>query len=152
MPQTFVAGNPTGYSLDVRSCGTVVLLPDPGRRKPGYGHWRVRATPRSRSEDMRRLAKANGWSDGETEVRIAKLVADRGGDMYVPRTKKVREVRGIRTATLTGCPVNSGRVDGDYLRDSVTPMLSLRAKVRAAVAAGLIALEDAPAWAREGRV
>lgn len=143
----FVAGNPTGYSLAPHD-GTVILVPDPLRTLPKVGHWRVNATPRSRTTDMRRLAKANGWSAAETDARIAALIADRGSDVYVPRTKKVREVRGLRTATLTGCPLNSGRVDGDYLRDSVTPMLSLRAKVRAAVAAGLIAPEDAPSWAQ----
>lgn len=147
----FVPGNPTGYSLKVdRNDGVVVLLPDPLASQPKAGHWRVQATPRSRTEDMTRLAKANGWSPSERDARIAALIAVKGSDVYVPRTKKVRQVRGLRTATLTGCPLNSGKVEGDYLTDTVTRTLSLRQKVREAVAAGLIAAEDAPQWAREG--
>ena len=145
----FVPGNPTGYSLKVDpSDGVVVLVPDSLASQPKAGHWRVQATPRSRTEDMTRLAKANGWSPDELRARVDALIALKGSDVYVPRTKKVRQVRGIRSATLTGCPFNSGRVDGDYLTDTVTRTLSLRTKVREAVAAGLIDPEDAPAWAQ----
>lgn len=154
MQRELVRGNPAGYAYawTCRDDGTVMWQPDPLRSLPRAGHWRVQATPRKRSVDMRRLAKANGWSEEETQRRIAELISRTGSDFYVPRTKKVRQVRGVQVARIYDCPVNSGRVAGDYLREDYARKdmrtLSLRDKVRAAVAAGLIAEEDAPRWAK----
>lgn len=133
--------------------GSAVLIPDGLRRLPKAGDWRVKVTPRSRTEDMRRLALANGWTEAERLGQTAKVIADHGGhDSYIVKSKKVTRVRVKGQSPTMNNALMSGRVDGDYVRTMDESALwserSVRERIREAVSAGIIAPEDAPAWAR----
>lgn len=139
-----------GYTYKVFADGSLVSVPDPLPRVSGScSGRRTKATPRKRSDDMKKLAKVHGWSRHQLYRRTKKVIADNGGrEMYVPNTKKAREIRALKSVEYVGI---SGRVDGDYndvRMAAVSHRDMLRAKVREAVAAGIIDKCDAPRWAR----
>lgn len=138
------------YTFKVWADGSSVLIPDSlAQVAKSVSGRRTKATPRKRSDDMKKLAKVHGWSRWQLRRRTLKVIEANGGrDYYVPNTKKAREIRPLKSVEYVGI---SGRVDGDY--DGVSEIAiarrdQLRAKVREAVAQGIIDKFDVPRWAR----
>jgi len=138
-----------GYTYKVFADGSLVSVPDPlPQSAKSCSGKRTKATPRKRSDDMKKLARIHGWSRHQLYRRTKKVIESKGSDWYVPNTKKAREIRPLKSCEYVGI---SGRVDGDYSDERVQAVERrdmLRAKVREAVAQGIIAKSDVPRWAR----
>lgn len=148
-----------GYTQRHWPDGSSVLVPDSLRRNPKAGGKRIQATPRTRTADMAKLAKAQGWTPAQAAEKTAELIAKKAstqigsgpalGDVYVPKTKAARTIKPAKGGgRLPVNPFMAERTcDGDYVRDDMArenyTKMSLRERVREAVAAGFMSAEDA---------